>query len=306
MKRKQKFIHTEKLDGSEMEGLLIAHFGTNVIVENSQGEKIRCHLRKNMESCIPGDRVLFRIEQNQTGIVCQIQPRDSLLYRIDRNKQKLIAANIDTIVIVAAPPPLLSLYLIDRYLVAAEHLKIKPIILLNKMDLLDEQNLSFMRETLNFYEKMGYPVIFSCALLPDGLENLKFALKDRTGVLVGISGVGKSSIIAALTKEEDIAIGDTSIGTGLGKHTTTSTHLYHLPEGGHLIDSPGVREFALWHLEPQQIMEGFIEFQPYVAQCKFRNCSHQTEPGCALLEALDKNEITPSRYQSYCEILRGE
>lgn len=298
----QKQKPQEKLDGTEIEGLIIGHYGTNVLVENSQSEKIRCHLRKNMEPCIPGDRILYRMQNNE-GIVVQILPRDSLFYRVDRNKQKLIAANVDAIVIVTAPPPLLSMQLLDSYLIACESVEIQPIILLNKIDLLDETTLSDIKKELACYEKIGYPVIYSTILLENGLAELSSILRDKTSVLVGASGVGKSSIIATLTESQHIMIGETSAHGGLGKHTTTTTHLYHLPTGGNLIDSPGVREFTLWHLPPDEMLKCFIEFKDFADSCKFRNCSHQSEPGCEVLKALDQGHISISRYQNYLKLL---
>ncbi len=299
----QKQKPPEKLDGTEIEGLIIGHYGTNVLVKNANNENIRCHLRKNMEACIPGDRILYRMQNNE-GIVIQILPRDALFYRVDRNKQKLIAANVDAIIIVTAPPPLLSLTLLDSYLIASEYVKIKPVILLNKIDLLSEKELKEIKEYLAFYEKIGYSLIYSSIFLENGLTPLSNLLKDKTSVLVGASGVGKSSIIAALTESQHIMIGETSAHGGLGKHTTTTTHLYHLPSGGNLIDSPGVREFTLWHLPPEDIMDCFIEFKPYSGFCKFRNCSHQSEPDCEILKAIDEGKIAPSRYQNYLKLLK--
>jgi ribosome biogenesis GTPase len=191
----------------------------------------------------------------------------------------------------------------DNYLVAAEYLKIQPIILLNKIDLLDNNQFHEMKEYLAFYEKIGYTIAYSSIFSENGLQPLSELLKDKTSVLVGVSGVGKSSIIASLTHSSDIMIGETSAHGGLGKHTTTTTHLYHLPSGGNLIDSPGVREFTLWHLLPEEIMQGFVEFENFSDQCKFRNCSHRTEPDCAILKALDEGKISHSRYESYCKLL---
>lgn len=294
----------EKLDGTELEGLVVAHFGASAEVEDKSGEVYHCHLRRNAEPCITGDRVLWRFEQDQkTGIVASVLPRKSLLARPERNnKVKLIAANIDAIVIVMAPPPLLSLRLIDRYLVAAAFLKIPAAIVLNKVDLLSKEELLELKESLAIYEKMNYPVIYS-SIYQDGLKDLGDYLNDKTVVLVGVSGVGKSSIIAALTGLTNIMIGDVSTIARLGKHTTTATRLYHLPQGGSLIDSPGVREFSLWHLPPADVLQGFVDFHPFLGNCQFRNCLHESEPGCALLEAVETQKIDPDRWESYQEIL---
>lgn len=303
-KNKQRHLTPEKLQGDELPGLIVAHFGATVDVCDADGQISRCHLRKNSEPCITGDRVLWRKEHDQTGIVAAVLPRQSLLLRPETStRNKLIAANIDAIIIVTSPPPILSLKMLDRYLVAAESLSIQPIILMNKIDLVTADELQLLKQSLSMYEKMGYPVIYSSTRLENGLVSLKDILKDKTAVLVGVSGVGKSSIISTLTEQKNIMIGDVSHSTGLGKHTTTATRLYHLPLGGALIDSPGVREFALWHMSKEAVLHGFIDFKPYIDRCKFSNCQHQTEPGCALRTAVDENKIDERRWQSYWDIV---
>jgi ribosome biogenesis GTPase len=232
-------------------------------------------------------------------VVISHLPRKSLFYS---KKKRLIAANVDAIIIVTAPLPIFSEYMIDRYLVAAENLQIRPVILLNKIDLLNGQNRKYIEEKLAEYEKLGYTVLFSSALFTESLTDLDKFLHDKTAVLVGASGVGKSSIIRALTSHPDARVGDTS-ALGLGKHTTTVARLYHLVHGGNLIDSPGVREFGLWNIDKENVMQGFVEFSGYLNQCKFRNCTHQQEPGCAILAALENGEISPQRFESYEKIL---
>jgi ribosome biogenesis GTPase len=300
--KQQTYVH-EKLDGTEREGLIVAHFGATADVEDSDGKVYHAHLRRNAEPCITGDKVLWRLEKDNTGIVASVLPRASLLARPEKaNKIKLIAANIDTMVIVTAPYPLFSERLIDRYIVAAELLQIKPIILFNKVDLLNDELLVEIQEYLSTYEEIGYTVLYSSVYNDYGLDQLRDVLMDKTSVLVGVSGVGKSSIIAKLTGVDDIKIGD--VGQQAGKHTTTTTRLYHLPQGGNLIDSPGVREFTLWHLAPDEIIKGFVEMYSYMGECKFRNCQHNNEPGCALLEALEEEKISSDRWDSYQEILQ--
>jgi ribosome biogenesis GTPase len=296
----------EKLQGDEREGIIIAHFGASVDVEDSTGQSFHCHLRKNAEPAITGDRVLWRLEKDQTGIVVKILPRKSLLSRPEKNKMKLIAANVDILVIETAPPPLFSERLIDRYIVAAEYLKIQPVILLNKIDLLDEATKLNLQTALSVYEKIGYQVIYSSIYLQNGLNELREFLTGKTSVLVGVSGVGKSSIIAHLTHDAEIRIGEVSESKGSGRHTTTTTRLYRIPEGGSLIDSPGVREFALFHLPPEEVIRGFIDFRPFLGQCKFRNCQHQTEPDCALAQAIKAKLISEARWLSYCEIIENK
>lgn len=303
--KKTKSFHKkpEKLLGTEREGLLVAHFGAAAEVEDASGQVIRCHIRKNLKPVVTGDRVLWQLEQDNTGIIVDYLPRHSLLARPEnKNKLKLLAANIDTIFVVSAPQGL-SEYLIDRYIVAAENLKITPIILLNKMDLLNETNMVEIRNRLSTYEKIGYKVIFSSTYTTDGLATLDHFLQGKNAVLVGASGVGKSSIISAFVPDQFIRIGDTSI-KGSGKHTTTMTRLYHLPHGGNLIDSPGVREFNLWHMDKENILQGFIEFHPFLNNCKFRDCQHLKEPSCGLMKAVEEGKIQQERLQSYQDMVK--
>jgi ribosome biogenesis GTPase len=305
-KRNKSPAAAEKLDGTEREGVIVAHFGAVAEVEDAAGGVIRCHLRKNQEPVITGDHVLWHPEKDNTGIVVCALPRKSLLLRPESShRNKLIAANIDAIVVVAAPPPNFSEHLLDRYLVAAESMQVQPIILLNKVDLMDDETLTAMKQRLSRYIAVGYEVIYSSVINQAGLSEINQALKDKVCVLVGASGVGKSSIIKALTGLNNIMVGDVN-NAKQGKHTTTTTRLYHLPCGGSLIDSPGVREFALWHMPKEEVIQGFVEFRPFLGRCKFSNCHHQTEPGCALQLAVAENKINPERWKSYLDIIDPE
>ena len=218
---------------------------------------------------------------------------------------KPLAANVSLMVIVIALQPAPSLELLDRYLVAAELLAIRPLILLNKSDLLDKRRHP-LREFMNVYKGLGYDVLEISVEQHKGFKPLIKQLKDNTSIFVGQSGVGKSSLIASLLPAEDIRIGELSDASGLGKHTTSTPRLYHFPEGGHIIDSPGVRSFALWHAEPAAIFSGFREFRPYQGQCKFRDCKHLNEPDCALLDAVDAGDINEVRFENYHKIIGDE
>ena len=285
-------------------GLVISYFGNSVAVEAEDGQVFQCHLRRNQELPVVGDYVHWEKEGDTTGIVTGITPRRSLLARGDnRGKMKPIAANIDAIVIVMAPPPIFSEYLIDRYLVAAELLKIQPILVLNKVDLLDEAAKPAAFARLMAYQDISYPIVLSSIYIKEGLVDLSRQLKEKTAVLVGPSGVGKSSIIAALGNGEAIRIGEVS-SKGAGKHTTTATRLYHLPQGGSLIDSPGVREFNLWPVSRQEVSSSFKEFQSFLGGCKFRDCQHLVEPGCAVQAAVASGKISPQRFASYQALMK--
>ena len=194
-------------------------------------------------------------------------------------------------------------YLIDRYLVAAENLPATPVIVINKIDLLDEENEHVVNDINTIYDTIGYRVVETSALRSTGLDELQAMLAGSTSILVGLSGVGKSSLVKDLLPDIDIRIGEISEASREGKHTTTVSTLYALPTGGYLIDSPGVRDFSPVNLDKEQIMNGFIELRPYRGMCKFANCSHTNEPGCAITEALEKGEINPRRVNSFRKML---
>jgi ribosome biogenesis GTPase / thiamine phosphate phosphatase len=295
--------------GEEQEGLMIANYGTQVDVEYAleAGAKsiIRCHFRANIESLVTGDRVVWR-EGKPTGVVVAVKDRQSELTRPNlQGQQRTIAANIDYIVIVLAPIPSPNSGVIDRYLVAAESVSIKPLILLNKFDLIDDKNRVEIEELLSVYPDLGYRVLNASSKSLDGLHELETVLKDRNSVFVGQSGVGKSSLINSLLADVDLKVGELSERDGEGMHTTTTARLFHLPKGGQLIDSPGIREFGLWHMERLKVFEGFIEFRPFLGKCKFRDCKHKNEPGCEILAAVERGEINATRLSSFHKIAQS-
>jgi len=289
--------------GDEQTGLVIANYGSQVDVECQRGDNAglirRCHLRANLETPVTGDQVIWR-SGDPTGVVVAVESRKSELTRPDINgKQRTIAANIDYIVIVLAPLPEPHSQLIDRYLIAAESVSIKPLILLNKFDLITDENRLRLEELLSLYPQLGYQVLEASTKTMNGLDALEAILKDRTSVFVGQSGVGKSSLIKSLLPGVDVKIGELSEKHAEGMHTTTTAKLFHFPRGGDLIDSPGVREFGLWHMERGQILDGFVEFRPYLGRCKFRNCLHDNEPGCELQEAVKRGDISERRLKCF-------
>jgi ribosome biogenesis GTPase len=287
--------------GVEREGLVVAHYGTQVAVESAPGESQRCHLRSNLEGLVTGDRVIW-CEGDPTGVVVAQLERESVLSRPDSHGSlKPVAANIDQIIIVLASLPQPHATLIDRYLVAAETVDIEPVILLNKTDLLepDPQRREAIDSMLAIYPKLGYRVLRASCLSEEGMTELFANLDGRTSIFVGQSGVGKSSLVNVLLPEIDLRVGAISESTQKGTHTTTTAQLFHLPRGGTLIDSPGIREFGLWHMTRQQIEAGFREFWPLLGHCKFRDCIHEQEPNCALLAAVEAGDINATRLASY-------
>ncbi len=288
--------------GPEQEGLVTAHFGTQIEVEGHDGERSRCHLRANLESLVTGDRVVW-CAGDPTGVVVARQPRASELLRPDpHGDMKTVAANIDQIVIVIAPLPEPHANLVDRYLVAAEAVGIEPLILLNKSDLLQDERAQQIDTLLAPYPELGYRVLRASCKQDQGLESLHLELTGKVSVFVGQSGVGKSSLVNELLPGTDARVGALSEQRGKGTHTTTTAELFHMPRGGSLIDSPGIREFGLWHMARPDVEQGFREFRPLLGHCKFRDCQHEQEPGCALQQALESGEVSQRRMDSFRHI----
>ena len=293
-------------DVEQIKGTVIAAFRHHTLVKDLNNKVFKCQQRKAVGQVVCGDIVLWQHEDADTGVITSIEERRTILQRPDiNNNLRIIASNIDQMFIVVAHKPELNEGLIDRYLVAAENSNLKPIILLNKIDLFDEQEFSDLKQRLKPYQEIGYTVIYTSAKQEHGSDSLIELLKDNNNIFVGQSGVGKSSLINTILKS-DARIGEISEATGKGKHTTTTAYLYPLVEAqGHIIDSPGVREFGLIKLSEEDIFYGFNEFKPYIGHCKFRNCAHKNEPGCALLAALKDKKITEQRWKSCQRIIES-
>ena len=303
---KDKPIDESNLSAPQ-KGLIIAHYGRQLEVQGIEGEHVgqiwRCHLRRNLEALVTGDIVIWQADNtNQIGVVSALMPRISLLTRPDPyQKIKPVASNISLILIVFAPLPTPSLGLIDRYLVACETVGIPALLVLNKSDLLDDATGAELRNSLNEYKSLGYNSIeVSC--LGD-LSALRAQIGTNNVAFVGQSGVGKSSLINVLLPHAMQRVNIISDNSQLGQHTTTTTRLFALENGGALIDSPGIREFGLWHLNETQIQQGFIEFRDLYGTCRFRNCQHQSEPDCAIKLAASEGKILARRLDSLDRLL---
>ena len=285
----------------EQSGLVVGHYGHDVEVEALEGDKktqiFRCKKRSNLPPLITGDLVTWCEGAQNDGVIVALHERRSVLQRPDmRGKLKPVAANIEQVFIVICNSPATPANLIDRYLVAAHTSDLTPILVLNKCDLLagDTEYL----ELLAYYEQLGYQSLKYSVIDNTGIDELNAMLKDKSSIFVGQSGVGKSSMLQTLLPDVNIRIGEISDATGKGKHTTTNANLFHLPNGGDLIDSPGIREFGLWHVKKEQILACFSEFDDIAHLCKFRNCQHEHEPGCAVLEFIEQNPQCQRRFDS--------
>ncbi|MBD1227962.1 small ribosomal subunit biogenesis GTPase RsgA [Xenorhabdus griffiniae] len=300
--------------GEPQEGLVISRFGQHADIEAGDSSIQRCNIRRTIHSLVTGDRVVWRpalqlqSDVKVNGIVEAVHERTSVLTRPDYyDGIKPIASNINQIVIVSAVLPELSLNIIDRYLVACETLNIEPLIVLNKIDLLDAESREWVNEVMEIYRHIGYRVLEVSSYTGEGIPELTALLANKISIFAGQSGVGKSSLLNTLLPDmnEDILVNNVSDNSGLGQHTTTTARLYHFPLGGDVIDSPGVREFGLWHLTPEQVTQGFVEFREYLGGCKFRDCKHLDDPGCALKEALEQGTIAQERFENYHRILES-
>jgi len=308
----KKSVSDEELEnltqlGPEIRGTVITNFGAQVDIEGlDEGYKqtiYRCHIRANLVPLITGDTVIWRYAEPH-GVIVARESRHSELLRPDAHgKLRPVAANVDRIAIVFAAKPTPYSNLIDRYLVAAEAQHIQPILVLNKTDMLDNGAHPEVEQLLSDYSSIGYDILMVSVKTGAGLAELKQYLAKYTSIFVGQSGVGKSSLINELQPEAQILVGALSVGKEKGTHTTTASRLFHLADGGDLIDSPGIREFSLTNLTPEQIINGFVEFRPFLGHCKFRDCQHRVELGCALLQAAKEGKILASRLENYRSIL---
>ena len=279
-------------------GTIVAAYGKRYDVELTDGKLLGCVTRGKKGDLACGDRVEVKVTSEHEGVIEACLPRTSLLYRSNEYRKKLLAANVSQIVIVLAAVPSFYEDLLNRCLVAAEAAGIEALILLNKSDL--PESAAALRQ-LEPYRALGYPVV-SISALNDAAE-LRPWLQGKTSVLVGQSGMGKSTLVNALLPEANSRTREISSVLDSGKHTTTAARLYHLNPDSHLIDSPGLQEFGLAHLSTYQIEHAFVEFRPFLGRCRFNDCRHLHEPDCALRTAVTQGVVAAARLECYHKIL---
>jgi ribosome biogenesis GTPase len=285
-------------------GLVIAAHGRHYLVAPEDGgAMLQCFPRGKRSEVAVGDRVMYEPTSADQGVIVEIGERRNLLYRSDQYKSKLFAANLDQLLIVLATEPHFSEDLLGRALVAAEANELKPLIVLNKTDVTAE--LPGARGRLARYQALGYTVVeLSIKTQPEEARAaLGEHLHGHATLLLGQSGMGKSTLVNLVVPNAEVATREISTALNSGRHTTTFTRLYPLPDGGALIDSPGFQEFGLHHLTEGKLERAFPEFRPLLPNCRFYNCHHLQEPGCAILEAVADGRIAPARHALYAQLV---
>ena len=287
---------------AHQQGLVVSHQGGRILVELDPSTALECKIKSNLGSVVCGDQVVIETTAQGEHRALAILERDNLLQRIDGyGKARAVAANISQLVVCLATLPEPNLFLLDQYLVAAEQQAVDAVIVLNKTDLPGSAPIREQIERV--YAPLGYRVIGTSVENGLGMEAFRKLLVDELSVLCGVSGVGKSSLTHWLLPDEPIRIADISNANEEGRHTTRSSRLYHLPGGGDLIDTPGVRGFTPFIDDASTPTSGFREISEHAGACRFNDCRHLDEPGCAVTEARADGRIDESRYQSYLKLL---
>ena len=299
-----------------MDGLVIKNTGSWYVVHTDNGEDVNCKIKgnfrlKGIRTTNPvavGDRVTISVNPDGNAFITAIQPRKNYIIRRASNLSKeshIIAANLDcAFLVVTLAHPVTSTTFIDRFLATAEAYRVPAVLLINKVDLLtDDDDKEYCEAVASLYRTIGYDVLEISALTGEGMTELRERLKDKISLFSGNSGVGKSTIINALLPDLELRTGSISDMHDTGMHTTTFSEMFPLPEGGWIIDTPGIKGFGTIDFDKHEIAHFFPEIFKISAECKYGDCTHTHEPGCAVLKALDDHYISQSRYASYLSIL---
>jgi ribosome biogenesis GTPase len=293
-------------------GRVIRIHGLICVVQTDLDQTYPCHVRRLLKNLAidgrnvvtVGDRVWFRPASHggEEGLIERVEPRHGVIKRGYRHRQHIIASNVDTLIIVASlAEPELKLSLIDRYLVAAEIGGVRPVIMLNKADLVD---ISLYQWVVGLYTQLGYETVVTSAVDGRGMDRLRALLAQGITAVSGQSGVGKSSLLNVIQPGLNLKVREVSDWTSKGKHTTTTAELIRLENAGYVVDTPGLRQFELWGVLPGELEGHFVEFRPYISQCRFPDCSHTHETRCAVKEAVYWGQIHLGRYESYRKLFQ--
>lgn len=291
-------------------GLVLSVHGLNSVVETANGNIYQCATRKLLKTIstdqrhvvVAGDQVQFipASDQSDNGLIVRIEPRSGVISRTSRNRQHVIASNVEQMLIVgSAAMPDLKPHLIDRFLVTAEKNKIQPIICINKIDLVDRATL---QPLVGSFAQLGYPVFQVSATEMWNIDVLRNRLKNKRSVIVGQSGVGKSSLLNSLQPGLGLKVAEVSTENQKGRHTTTSARLIKLDFGGYIVDTPGIRQFELWDVIGDEVAGFFRELRPFAGLCRFPNCTHTHEQDCQVKDKLADGDLDMRRYESFCQI----
>jgi ribosome biogenesis GTPase / thiamine phosphate phosphatase len=300
------------VDASTLRGRVLAVHGLASVVRTDDGRTFQCATRRLLKNLstdqrhvvAAGDVVYFRAESATHGLIERIEPRTSVLSRTSKGRQHVLVTNVDQLVIVAsAAEPHLKPNLIDRFLVEAERVRIEPIICINKIDLVEPADLMPLA---GVYGQMGYQVLLVSAATGQGVAHLRRLVKAKESVVAGQSGVGKSSLLNAIEPELALRVSEVSRENQKGKHTTTVARLIPLAMGGYVVDTPGIRQFQLWDVIPEEVAGYYRDLRPYASLCRFPNCTHTHESHCAVKDAVADGRLDVRRYESYCHLRSGD
>jgi ribosome biogenesis GTPase len=298
--------------GTALRGRVLSVHGLSSVVQGDDGRQYRCAIRGLLKDLstdlrhvvVAGDIVWIRPEATGDSLIERIEPRSHILSRMSKGRQQILVANVDQLLIVAsAAEPNLKPNLIDRFLVEAERMQIEPILCINKIDLVDPADLM---PIVGVYGQMGYQVLLLSATTGQGILHLRRTVAGKESVVAGQSGVGKSSLLNAIEPELALRVGEVSRENQKGKHTTTVARLIPLQAGGYVVDTPGIRQFQLWDVVPEEVAALYRDIRPYVSLCRFPDCTHTHEANCAVKDAVADNRLDARRYESYCHLCSGD
>ncbi|WP_256868898.1 ribosome small subunit-dependent GTPase A [Francisella sp. Scap27] len=287
-------------------GKIITNFGGSITVKLSDGEKINATMRSNLKGELTVGDIVDLEYNNQTYVITTLHERRNLISRpnLYQRKNKNIAANIDQAAIIICHSPAPVEHYIDRYLAALHNSHIKPIIIVNKVDSQSPADKEYIESLMDIYKQIGYEIYYISAQENIGIDNLLEALKGKSSIFLGQSGVGKSETLNTILGEKITATKAVSNSTKKGRHTTTASTLYEIDDDTNIIDSPGIREFGLWHITKEELFDGFMDFKEYKGECQYRNCAHEeNSKGCKIVEQIKSGNISLLRFKNYHRIL---